>query len=82
MTSSSSSSSSSSGVTEWIARHHDTLMAELLQYGAILFRGFPTNTANDFNAVVEAFGFENLPYVGGAAPRKHVVGTVFTSNER
>ncbi|KAI3667001.1 hypothetical protein L6452_42043 [Arctium lappa] len=37
---------------------------------AILFRGFTSSvsSASDFNDVVEAFGFEELPYVGGAAP--------------
>ncbi|KAK6914832.1 TauD/TfdA-like domain [Dillenia turbinata] len=49
--------------------------------GALLFRGFPVNTASDFNDVVESFGFEELPYVGGAAPRTNVVGRVFTANE-
>ncbi|XP_065869419.1 clavaminate synthase-like protein At3g21360 [Euphorbia lathyris] len=49
--------------------------------GAILFRGFPITTASDFNDVVEAFGFEELPYIGGAAPRSNVVGRVFTANE-
>lgn len=53
----------------------------LLKTGAILFRGFDVNTAKDFNDVVEAFGFEELPYVGGAAPRTNVVGRVFTANE-
>ncbi|KAI3667210.1 hypothetical protein L6452_42259 [Arctium lappa] len=50
---------------------------------AILFRGFTSSvsSASDFNDVVEAFGFEELPYVGGAAPRTNVVGRVFTSNE-
>ncbi|OVA12495.1 Taurine catabolism dioxygenase TauD/TfdA [Macleaya cordata] len=49
--------------------------------GALLLRGFPVNTASDFNEVVEAFGYEELPYVGGAAPRTNVVGRVFTANE-
>ncbi|KAH9714094.1 clavaminate synthase-like protein [Citrus sinensis] len=49
--------------------------------GAVLLRGFDVKTANDFNDVVEAFGYEELPYVGGAAPRSHVVGRVFTANE-
>lgn len=53
----------------------------LHQSGAILFRGFPINSASDFNDVVEAFGYEELPYVGGAAPRTNVVGRVFTANE-
>lgn len=39
------------------------------------------NSATDFNDVVEAFGFDELPYVGGAAPRTSVVGRVFTANE-
>lgn len=53
----------------------------LHQHGAILFRGFSVSTAAGFNDVVEAFGYEELPYVGGAAPRTNVVGRVFTANE-
>ncbi|KAG0498929.1 hypothetical protein HPP92_003620 [Vanilla planifolia] len=49
--------------------------------GALLLRGYPVRTADNFNAVVEAFGYEELPYVGGAAPRTKVVGRVFTANE-
>ncbi|KAF9613599.1 hypothetical protein IFM89_009269 [Coptis chinensis] len=37
--------------------------------------------SSDFNQVVEAFGYEELPYVGGAAPRTNVIGRVFTANE-
>ncbi|KAL8458381.1 hypothetical protein ACS0TY_036051 [Phlomoides rotata] len=58
------------------------LDALLHKHGAILFRGFDAlTTASDFNDVVEAFGYEELPYVGGAAPRTNVVGRVFTANE-
>ncbi|XVF86708.1 hypothetical protein PTKIN_Ptkin18bG0063600 [Pterospermum kingtungense] len=53
----------------------------LLKSGAVVFRGFAVETAKEFNDVVEAFGFEELPYVGGAAPRTNVVGRVFTANE-
>ncbi|XP_047316980.1 clavaminate synthase-like protein At3g21360 [Impatiens glandulifera] len=53
----------------------------LHQSGAIMFRGFNLTTASHFNDVVEAFGFDELPYVGGAAPRTNVVGRVFTANE-
>lgn len=49
--------------------------------GALLFRDFGLYTAEEFNEVVEAFGFEELPYVGGAAPRTNVFGRVFTANE-
>ncbi|GFP97786.1 clavaminate synthase-like protein at3g21360 [Phtheirospermum japonicum] len=55
----------------------------LHRHGAILFRGFGDSlgTASDFNDVVEAFGYEELPYVGGNAPRVKVVGRVYTANE-
>ncbi|XP_077217807.1 2-oxoglutarate (2OG) and Fe(II)-dependent oxygenase superfamily protein [Tasmannia lanceolata] len=53
----------------------------LLSRGAIILRGFPLKNASDFNGVVEAFGYEELPYVGGAAPRTNVFGRVFTANE-
>jgi Taurine catabolism dioxygenase TauD, TfdA family len=71
-----------------IAEFSDAIRAEkarveslLKSRGAVLFRGFPVQTAADFNQVVEAFGYEELPYVGGAAPRTNVVGRVFTANE-
>ncbi|KAK1290093.1 Clavaminate synthase-like protein [Acorus calamus] len=49
--------------------------------GAVVLRGFPVSTAAEFDGAVEAFGYEELPYVGGAAPRTNVVGRVFTANE-
>lgn len=64
-----------------ISNEKPLLDSLLRNSGAILFRGFPVKTASDFNEFVEAFGFEELPYVGGAAPRTNVVGRVFTSNE-
>ncbi|KAJ8433498.1 hypothetical protein Cgig2_018032 [Carnegiea gigantea] len=64
-----------------IKSHKPWLESRLHHAGAVLFRGFPVSSAADFNDVVEAFGFEELPYVGGAAPRSNVVGRVFTANE-
>ncbi|KAL1538303.1 clavaminate synthase-like protein [Salvia divinorum] len=64
-------------------KEQKSLLESLLQrHGVILFRGFDsTATAADFNDVVEAFGYEDLPYVGGPAPRTKVVGHVFTAND-
>jgi len=76
-----SQSSSIEEAVKWVQANKKTLENKLLHHGAILFRGFPTNDATAFNTFVEAFGFENLPYIGGAAPRKQVVGNVFTANE-
>ncbi|XP_050232361.1 clavaminate synthase-like protein At3g21360 [Mercurialis annua] len=72
---------SSSSLNDSIKSENQFLDSLLHKHGAILFRGFGVNTASDFNDVVEAFGFEELPYVGGAAPRTSVVGRVFTANE-
>ncbi|KAG6398051.1 hypothetical protein SASPL_139501 [Salvia splendens] len=58
-----------------------SLLESLLQrHGAILLRGFDS-TAADFNDVVEAFGYEELPYVGGPTPRTKVVGHFITAND-
>lgn len=77
----SKSPSSLSLLTKAIETQKSSLQSLLHKSGAVLFRGFPVTSASDFNDVVEAFGFEELPYVGGAAPRTNVVGRVFTANE-
>lgn len=66
---------------EWIQSEKSNIENQLLKHGAILFRDFPVNCPLDFDNFVKAFGYEPLPYVGGAAPRTLVVGNVFTSNE-
>jgi len=48
--------------------------------GALLFRGFPVISASDFNTVVEAFGWEEQPYLG-LASRTKIEGRVYTANE-
>lgn len=53
----------------------------MIKYGAILFRGFPLGEAKDFDDFAGAFLLEDIPYIGGAAPRNLVVGNVYTTNE-
>ncbi|XP_043709448.1 clavaminate synthase-like protein At3g21360 [Telopea speciosissima] len=56
-------------------------LSELLQtHSAILFRGFRVSTALEFGRVVEAFGWEDMEYVGGAV-RTKVAEKVYTANE-
>ncbi|KAK6931446.1 TauD/TfdA-like domain [Dillenia turbinata] len=43
----------------------------LMEHSAILIRGFDVKNAEDFNEIVEAFGWEDIRYVG-PAPRTHV----------
>ncbi|KAL3617086.1 hypothetical protein CASFOL_039480 [Castilleja foliolosa] len=69
-------------LTEAIKDQRPWLDSLLHKHGSILFRGFDSlATSSDFNDVVEAFGYKELPYIGGAAPRTNVVGRVFTANE-
>lgn len=77
----SSASFAVSSFAQAIKAQKSTIDSLILNSGAILFRGFPVEAASDFNDVVEAFGYEEFPYVGGAAPRSKVVGRVFTANE-
>ncbi|KAJ8641040.1 hypothetical protein MRB53_017734 [Persea americana] len=64
-------------------KHHKAWLEDVVlkHSGAILLRGFPVETASDFNAVVEAFGYEELAYVGASASRTNVLGRVYTANE-
>ncbi|XP_023515356.1 clavaminate synthase-like protein At3g21360 [Cucurbita pepo subsp. pepo] len=77
----SSASFTISSFTRAIKAQKPLLDSLILKSGAVLFRGFPVDSSSDFNDVVESFGFEEFPYVGGAAPRTRVVGRVFTANE-
>lgn len=72
---------SSEEVVSYIKANYSDIMKTLLKHGAILFRGFNIKDAKDFNEFSLAFGWEDLPYIGGAAVRKNVYGVVFTSNE-
>eukprot|EP00968_Pinguiococcus_pyrenoidosus_P024876 scaffold5138_cov251-Pinguiococcus_pyrenoidosus.AAC.13 len=65
----------------FLEKHRRELDRLLTQHGALLFRGFPLPSATDFSAFVEALGYEDFPYVGGAAVRTRVAPRVFTSNE-
>ncbi len=67
---------------EWLKENGDALRQRMIETGAILLRGFPIGSPDDFDSVVRAAGFQGMPYVGGAAPRNDVVkGRVLTTNE-
>jgi hypothetical protein len=63
----------------FIKNNYASIHKELKQHGAILFRDFPVESPKDFNDFSLAFGWDNLPYIGGAAVRTNIVGVVFTS---
>eukprot|EP00898_Chlorokybus_atmophyticus_P006350 jgi/Chlat1/6716/Chrsp50S06428 len=65
----------------FIESNTDWLDGQLQKHGAILFRDFSTREPQDFERFVVAFGWPNLPYVGGAAVRRVVGERVVTANE-
>lgn len=52
----------------------------IIKNSAVLLRGFDVNKAEDFNDIVETFGWEDIRYVG-PAPRTHIYKRVWTANE-
>src|SRR6185437_10707481 len=71
------------GTTGWLAAHRGKLLKQASDHGAILFRGFPLATAQDFDAFIAAFGLENFPYDQSLSNAVRVNRTprVFTANE-
>ncbi|CAI7815891.1 unnamed protein product [Closterium sp. NIES-53] len=66
-----------SDAVAWIRANREWLLDTWQLHGAVLLRGLPLESPCDFNEVVEAFGLDELPYVGGAAPRTKVIGPRF-----
>ena len=67
----------------WAAHNRDALLAEVARHGVVLFRGFPLQTAQDFDAFVTAFDLPNFPYLESLSNAVRVNRTprVFTANE-
>ena len=77
-----SSSNTLEELLTWGAENHHMFRQELMKYGALLLRGFPFSSPEDFEHFLDISGFPRMPYVGGAAPRSQVTkGRVLTSNE-
>lgn len=68
----------------WLARNQVHIERSLSEHGAILFRGFPVGSAEDFDEFVGSFSsWKDLPYGESLsfAVRTHVVGRVCTTND-
>jgi alpha-ketoglutarate-dependent taurine dioxygenase len=67
----------------WINTNIDELERELNDSGAILFRGFPVNSAQAFDVFSSAFSFPNFTYKESLsnAVRINFTERVFTANE-
>jgi alpha-ketoglutarate-dependent taurine dioxygenase len=70
-----------SSLVEWLKNNRRAYESWLLKHGALLFRGFPINTPEEFEVITRAISPELLNYVEGNSPRKQVSGKVYTSTE-
>src|SRR5256885_7769472 len=78
---SSLASRSVSSLIEWISRHRDLFESWLSKPGAVLLRGFASDTPEEFEAVVRAVQPTLLDYIEGDSPRTKITGKVYTSTE-
>ncbi|MGD2160712.1 MAG: TauD/TfdA family dioxygenase, partial [Gammaproteobacteria bacterium] len=66
---------------QWLVAERDWMEKQLLQYGAILLRGFEMQTPADFERFCHSIDQRLLDYAGGDSPREAVYGKVYTSTE-
>lgn len=70
-------------VEGWIRQSHAMLDEQAAVHGAVLFRGFPLSTDQDFDRFIRAFGYPNFRYQDSLSNAVRVNRTerVFTANE-
>lgn len=70
-------------IAGWVQSHAAELCEQASRHGAVLFRGFPLRTAEDFDRFVSAFGLPNFAYDDSLSNAVRINRTprVFTANE-
>lgn len=70
-------------LAHWVTSQKASLTTQLESTGAILFRGFPIRSAENFDQFALAFGFEHFTYEESLsnAVRINLTPRVFTANE-
>ncbi len=76
-----SNSPSLSVLMDELKSERDWLESQLLEYGAILFRGYDIQSPEDFQWVAHYFIDEFIDYTRGISPRSKVSGKVYTSTD-
>ena len=68
---------------DWARDHRDELKVQVSEHDALLFRGFPLRSPEDFDAFVAAFDLPNFPYSKSLSNAVRVNWTerVFSANE-
>lgn len=72
-----------SEVADWVREHRDEILSWATENGGVLFRGFPTKSAEDFDAFITELNLENFPYAKSLSNAVRVNRTprVFSANE-
>ena len=68
-------------LVNWAASNREHLAQELLQHGAILFRGFNVQTVDEFERFMKSLTGELIDYSYRSTPRTQVSGKIYTSTE-
>lgn len=63
----------------WSRERRGLLDELILRHGGVVLRGFPLDSAEDFNRFANLFPIYEHGYAGGMAPRRHVTGDVLES---
>lgn len=63
-----------------LEKNKDWFDEMITKNSAVLLRGFDVTKAEEFNDIIEVFGWEDIRYVG-PAPRTHIYKRVWTANE-
>lgn len=65
-----------------LLKDHSLLEKLLLKNGAIIFRNFPLQSAQDFDQFIQALNLgKTLSYIGGDSPREKIFNNIYTSTE-
>jgi alpha-ketoglutarate-dependent taurine dioxygenase len=64
---------------DWLAANRRQVEEELMRFGAILFRGFPLDSADDFNLAFQSIFGDPMEYTFRTSPREEVGKKIYTS---
>lgn len=67
--------------TEWLRENRAMIEERLGEHGAVLFRGFPVDSAESFNAFANAAAGELLEYKERSSPRHEQGDRIYTSTD-
>lgn len=66
-------------VARWVHEHHALIEAALLDFGAVMWRGFAVKGPDDFQAMLADFTPFSKGYVAGTSERQAITGKVYES---